>query len=429
METDFVPYYKIFRMRKYFKTRIGLINFAVILLATIFFVVGNYAIKNIEWSNFLKSLSIELLGAGVLFYFANAFFGVDDENRERETKINEILDRLHGESSAKVFPTATDSKYNKKFYQYFNQKIRNANNEIYITGEGFSVKDDDGLKIAKEFLISTRYALDKGVSIIRYQTKPCLSKYWNDELKALLRDYPQKFKLCLSKSANEIESTASICSIDYSDNNRGVSEFMVSIKQAIAQEDINLAGLAVFVEGDTVLNLDIKNRILGIINDANQSIEISLKNFDLHMDDTVLYFTYGSNMDEVQIVKRTPSAKKIGVGLVKNYELVFNRKGSFRKGGVASIVPNLNKNVYGMIYSMSKKDILKMDKEEDPEAYERKTIIVETLTGVKIECEVYISFPQGNIKANQEYLKLIIAAAKKADLPADYISSLEKFKK
>lgn len=45
------------------------------------------------------------------------------------------------------------------------------------------------------------------------------------------------------------------------------------------------------------------------------------------MADKKLYAAYGSNMNTVQMKHRCPLARKIGTGIIENYELVFARNG------------------------------------------------------------------------------------------------------
>lgn len=141
-----------------------------------------------------------------------------------------------------------------------------------------------------------------------------------------------------------------------------------------------------------------------------------------------LYFAFGSNMDRDQMKKRTPRAEYIGVSFIPNHDLVFNRKGSYRPGGVASIIPKDGVNVYGVVWAISSEELLEMDRLEDPEAYERIQKNVITDDGEELTCHVYVAFPQGNIEADQDYLELIISAANSAKLPQHWIERIEQYR-
>lgn len=141
------------------------------------------------------------------------------------------------------------------------------------------------------------------------------------------------------------------------------------------------------------------------------------------------YFSFGSNMDREQMKERTPNATYIGVGRALDHDLVFNRRGSYRPGGVASIVPSKDLDAYGVVWAISDAELAKMDRIEDPEAYHRVTMPIVMDAGETIDCEVYIAYPQGDIPADQPYLEKIIAAAISAKLSEDWIARIKKYRK
>jgi hypothetical protein len=126
--------------------------------------------------------------------------------------------------------------------------------------------------------------------------------------------------------------------------------------------------------------------------------------------------------------KRTPEAEYVGVGYVEDHDLVFNRKGSYRPGGVASIVPVVGVRAYGVIWAISPEELAEMDRIEDPNAYERVSKTVVTVDGRHLDCNVYVALPQGDIPADQPYLELIIKAAETAMLPAEWIDRIKKYR-
>lgn len=140
------------------------------------------------------------------------------------------------------------------------------------------------------------------------------------------------------------------------------------------------------------------------------------------------YFSFGSNMDHSQMKKRTPLAEFISIGYVPNHDLVFNRRGSYRPGGVASIEPFDGRNVYGVIWAISPEELKEMDRIEDPDAYERVEMDVISENGSAVRCHVYIAFSQGEFIADQPYLELIISAAKSSGLPEEWINRIEQYR-
>lgn len=141
-----------------------------------------------------------------------------------------------------------------------------------------------------------------------------------------------------------------------------------------------------------------------------------------------LYFSFGSNMDRDQMKKRTPMAEYVGIGYIPNFDLVFNRKGSYRPGGVASVASKEGVNTYGVIWAISQDGLKEMDRIEDPNAYERIQMNVITEDGEELTCHVYIAFPQGNTSADQPYLEIIIAAAVSAELPEKWIERIKQYR-
>jgi len=127
--------------------------------------------------------------------------------------------------------------------------------------------------------------------------------------------------------------------------------------------------------------------------------------------------------------KRTPSAEYVGIGHIPDHDIVFNRKGSYRPGGVASIVPKQGVNAYGVIWAIDPDELREMDRIEDPLAYERVQKAVIKEDGTEVLCNVYLTFPQGDVAADQPYLELIIQAAEHVGLPEDWIARIKKYRK
>ena len=141
------------------------------------------------------------------------------------------------------------------------------------------------------------------------------------------------------------------------------------------------------------------------------------------------YFAYGSNMDETRINKRNVKFSEKFRGVLKNWELVFNKK-AFDKEGVAyaNIMSKLGSNVEGIVYKISKNSIFELDKAESyPRHYEKKEMLLESDSGEIFNCITYIANPiqvMEGLKPEKEYLDHILAG--KEFLSKDYFSLLEK---
>ncbi|AEH23208.1 AIG2 family protein [Thermodesulfobacterium geofontis OPF15] len=90
----------------------------------------------------------------------------------------------------------------------------------------------------------------------------------------------------------------------------------------------------------------------------------------------VYYFAYGSNMSLEQMKERCGNLwKKIGIGYVEGYELVFDGYSSTRGGPTANMVENPNERVWGVVFKFNSFDDLIncLDKYEGyPFSYTRK---------------------------------------------------------
>ncbi|KAF3057118.1 putative aig2 family protein [Daldinia childiae] len=93
--------------------------------------------------------------------------------------------------------------------------------------------------------------------------------------------------------------------------------------------------------------------------------------------DGVLYFAYGSNLSSVQMRKRCPKSKPIGLAYLSGWRWIINER------GYANIVEDRSKTggIYGIIYRLHPDDEECLDINEGvPWAYERRFIEVEGLT-------------------------------------------------
>jgi len=82
-----------------------------------------------------------------------------------------------------------------------------------------------------------------------------------------------------------------------------------------------------------------------------------------------LYFAYGSNLNLKQMRQRCPDSKVYSAAILKDYSLVFR--------GVADIVKEKKQKVQGILFEVSKNDIVKLDAYEGyPMLYKRIKIVV-----------------------------------------------------
>jgi gamma-glutamylcyclotransferase (GGCT)/AIG2-like uncharacterized protein YtfP len=306
------------------------------------------------------------------------------------------------------FPPPQDSRYNDDFYSYFTAKIRAARDGIYITGEGFECADQQGEALARGFHEAFREALGNGVNVVRIQTKEAASKQWADMLNELEEDFPDTFEL-VTLVQHGTAQMSSVCVIDPGDSAGCVVEIMLQTEKLFGVRAADLAGTAVFLVGRQDLALDMQRRV------------VALSKSERYYN----YFAYGSNMAERQMKERCPSAQRIAVAMLRDYELVFNRLGSYRPGGVASVAPAEGKRVYGVVWRISSSDLDRLDEVEDPAAYQRDIATVFGLDGSRWRAYLYEATPEGVFEPDRDYLELMVEAAVESGLPEKYVAALK----
>ena len=130
----------------------------------------------------------------------------------------------------------------------------------------------------------------------------------------------------------------------------------------------------------------------------------------------MLYFAFGSNLNQKQMKRRCKDSKYIGCYSLKNYKLVF--RNYFLGGGVADIQRDKNSTVLGAIYKISKKDEKKLDVYEDyPKTYIKKYF---KILGKKVMF-YYMPKKTMHVPPSKRYLNLIIQGYKDCGYKNNYI--------
>lgn len=327
----------------------------------------------------------------------------------------------------RVFFFPPSGGYNHAFYDFFISRIEAAQRSILITGDGFGCADAPGRKLARRFDAAFRVALRRGVYVTRIQTTSNIGEYWGRLLRELVFDFPHLVRVYLP-TQSEGANLASVCVIDQ-DAQDCVVELMLSSRMLLNHNHIaDLASAAVFIEGESLLARDVSARIRAL-SATDVSVELDPTSNSPAKHGVLRYFAYGSNMDGAQMLERLGSeVRSLGIGFLENMKLVFNRKGSYRPGGVASVQSEAGSRVYGTIWEVSPGHLEIMDDIEDPDAYQRIRMTVMHDNGERLVCEVYQAFPEGDFQPDKEYLEKIIEAAEHSGLPTEYVKLLKGFR-
>jgi gamma-glutamylcyclotransferase len=141
----------------------------------------------------------------------------------------------------------------------------------------------------------------------------------------------------------------------------------------------------------------------------------------------MLYFAYGSNMDENQMDRMYPGGFKfISPGKLKNHKITFDCYSKALHSGVIDLVESRGDEIWGVVFDVTEDCARAMDNYEGVEGgmYQRKGCIVETQGG-PLEAFLYtvcrkISFQP----PSKKYLQKLVQGAKVHNLPKEYIKFL-----
>lgn len=105
----------------------------------------------------------------------------------------------------------------------------------------------------------------------------------------------------------------------------------------------------------------------------------------------ILIFAYGSNLDVEQMERRCPSARVRAEGRIANHRLAFAGYSHGWRGAVATLIHMPRRLTRGIVYAISKEDLLRLDGFEGaPHAYVRRVYPIRLGTGEKVMAGVYI---------------------------------------
>jgi len=139
----------------------------------------------------------------------------------------------------------------------------------------------------------------------------------------------------------------------------------------------------------------------------------------------MIYFAYGSNMDKEQMADRCPSSRVIGAARLAHYTLAFTRWSRAWNSATADILPDREKDVYGVLYDLTLDDLKRMDKIADyPHSYIRQDVFVEVGTE-QIPALTYVAIRQGSFFASKAYRAKMVQGAATYKFPAQYMIFLK----
>jgi cation transport regulator ChaC len=134
----------------------------------------------------------------------------------------------------------------------------------------------------------------------------------------------------------------------------------------------------------------------------------------------MLHFAYGSNMDRAIMRRHAPAAIAVGVASLANHRFVITAD------GYASVVPALADIVHGVLWRLTPRDRVTLDRWESVSSgqYRSEILPVKLPGGRRVLCLVYLARPRGAGCPKAGYMELVLAAARAWNLPSAYIASL-----
>lgn len=135
-----------------------------------------------------------------------------------------------------------------------------------------------------------------------------------------------------------------------------------------------------------------------------------------------LYFSFGANMDRVHMMRLCRGAESVGVADAKDQIFYI------AACGYASMAPQRNAKVYGVLWRITAQDLPKLDAYESVQSglYCRSAIPVHQ-DGKVLRAMIYYAVDARPGRAKPGYQEMVIGAARSWELPENYVRELENF--
>ncbi len=139
---------------------------------------------------------------------------------------------------------------------------------------------------------------------------------------------------------------------------------------------------------------------------------------------SALYFAYGSNIDAQQMAERCPGAKLGGKALLDDYCFLINSR------GVATVVPDMGKAVYGLLWKISATNEASLDEREGVRfgTYTKQCMMVIDENGQEKLALTYVASNSETGSSKEGYLEKILSALSENDMPVPYVDEISQLK-
>lgn len=139
------------------------------------------------------------------------------------------------------------------------------------------------------------------------------------------------------------------------------------------------------------------------------------------------YFAFGSNMKRDRLEKRLGQVDDLGIAILPDYLVAFNKLSTIDKTGKANIIPKEQVETIGVLYGLTDEQLKELDKSEG--GYVRVPIAI-TSEGKEIEAQTYVAMENridNNLLPTAEYLGYLIDGAEEHNFPGEYQNFLKSF--
>jgi len=135
-----------------------------------------------------------------------------------------------------------------------------------------------------------------------------------------------------------------------------------------------------------------------------------------------LAFAYGSNMDAAQMRTRCPAATPAGTARLPEWRFSINTR------QYATILPEAGAVVHGVLWHLTPADEQSLDRYEGvARGLYSKQFLPVIAAGKTLQAMVYVAADSRRGKPFPDYIARIIAAARTAGFPPDYVHELERW--
>jgi len=145
------------------------------------------------------------------------------------------------------------------------------------------------------------------------------------------------------------------------------------------------------------------------------------------MNETFLYFAYGSNMLTRRLRKRTPSAVVIGTGFVGGHRLTFDKVSTDGSGkcNIESTNDPADR-VYGVLFSIEMSEAQNLDEAEGlGSGYQKSGVHVVSPTGARMAVTYIADNTNPLLLPYDWYKDFVVRGAIEHKLPAPYVRRLQ----